>query len=98
MLLSNLRRSCADLVDELLDDDYAEDEIANMCYNIMIHLSFLNMLLIGALTCGMINAVICSVWWLVVIFSIGYLPTIYLTSIVLYAKFMLDYINVYRKR
>ena len=98
MLLSEIRRICADEVDAMLDDGWDEDALASGLYKIVFALSFINMLFVGILTCDMVDAVICSAWWLVAIFSLGYLLAGCLAYVTLCAILMLKYINSYRKK
>ena len=98
MLLSEIRRICANEVDSMLDDGYDEDALAGCLYKIVFALSFINMLYVGILTYGLVNAVICSAWWPVAIFSIGYLLAGCLAYVILCAILMLKHINSYRKK
>lgn len=98
MLLSDLRSACADEVDAEIDGSYDKDTWATIYLAATLDFSLANALLIVALTCGMVNAVICGTWWLVAILSIGYLPTVFLTYLILCAILMLKYTNSYRKK
>ena len=98
MLLSHLRRDAGEAVKMCLDDGDSKDEIVNLCTNIMVHLSLLNIMFIGALTYGMINAIMDGIWWFILTFAMGYPLAIIMAFLVLFAKFMLDYINSYREK
>ena len=80
---------------QLTEEQYAYEKTGRF---VMLALSLTNVLLIVALTCGMVNAVICETWWLVAVLSIGYLPTVFLTYLILCSILMLKHINSYRKK